>query len=89
MVAIGLLAFASASFLNLSDYQLLHERYPIRQVTIGIAFVFLLRAVGDFRYVGFFKKAGNDVFSRMDTALYSPLCLIFSINAFYMALWTC
>ena len=37
--------------------------------------VFTLRAIGDFRYVGFFKKERGSAFARWDTRLYSPLCL--------------
>ncbi|OPH48472.1 hypothetical protein BC351_08365 [Paenibacillus ferrarius] len=37
--------------------------------------VFLLRAIGDFRFVGFFKKINHSVFAKNDTWLYSPLCL--------------
>ena len=35
----------------------------------------LMRAIGDFRYVGFFKRVRGSRFARMDTTLYSPLCL--------------
>lgn len=40
-----------------------------------LASVFILRAVGDFRWVGFFKKQQRTVFAKRDTVLYSPLCL--------------
>ena len=33
------------------------------------------RAIGEFKYVGFFKKVRGSPFARMDTLLYSPLCL--------------
>lgn len=36
---------------------------------------FLLRAVGDFRYCGLFKKNRGTVFARLDTRYYTPLCL--------------
>jgi hypothetical protein len=39
-----------------------------------IAVVFALRAVGDFRYVGFFKKVRDSRFARLDTFAYSLLC---------------
>lgn len=42
----------------------------------AIAVVFLLRAVGEFRAVGFFKSIRNTPFGRMDTIFYSPLCLV-------------
>ncbi len=41
----------------------------------AIAAVFLFRAVGDFRYVGFFKREKESLFARMDTKCFSPLCL--------------
>ncbi|MNI14127.1 hypothetical protein D3C73_673780 [compost metagenome] len=42
--------------------------------------VFFLRAVGDFRHVGFFKKVTHTVFARNDTWCYSPLCLYFGLT---------
>ncbi|WP_028594418.1 DUF3995 domain-containing protein [Paenibacillus assamensis] len=41
--------------------------------------VFILRAVGDFRWVGFFKKQKGTLFAKWDTLLYSPLCLFIGI----------
>ena len=35
----------------------------------GFAVVFLARAVGDFRYVGFFKRVRGTRFARLDTIL--------------------
>ncbi|MEX0275463.1 MAG: DUF3995 domain-containing protein [Flavobacteriaceae bacterium] len=37
---------------------------------------FLLRAMGDFKYVGFFKKIRKTPFAKLDTRLFSPLCLL-------------
>ena len=41
--------------------------------------IFLLRALGDFRYVGFFKKIKATEFGKWDTRLFSPLCLFIGI----------
>ena len=41
-----------------------------------IAAIFLLRAIGDFKYVGFFKKVKATRFGEMDSKYYSPLCLV-------------
>jgi len=41
----------------------------------GAAAVLILRAIGDFRLVGFFKRVRGSRFARLDTLLYSPLCL--------------
>ncbi|WNJ17044.1 DUF3995 domain-containing protein [Pontibacter sp. G13] len=42
----------------------------------GIPLIFLLRAVGEFRYVGFFKRLKTTPFAKWDTMLFSPLCLV-------------
>jgi hypothetical protein len=44
-----------------------------------IAVAFALRAVGDFRYVGFFKKIRESRFARLDTFAYSPLCACLAV----------
>ncbi|MBC7804354.1 MAG: DUF3995 domain-containing protein [Candidatus Parcubacteria bacterium] len=41
----------------------------------GAAAVLIMRAIGDFRLVGFFKRHRDSRFARLDTLLYSPLCL--------------
>lgn len=55
-----------------------------RVMTLGISIVFLIRAVGDFRYVGFFKSVTNSGFAYWDTWLYSPLCLFIAVAAFFI-----
>lgn len=45
-----------------------------------LAGIFLLRAIGEFRYVGFFKRIRNSRFAELDTKFYSPLCLLLSLN---------
>lgn len=48
---------------------------------VGIAVIFGLRAVGEFKYVGFFKKVKVGNFAENDTRYYTPLCLFISANA--------
>ncbi|MBX3305673.1 MAG: DUF3995 domain-containing protein [Nitrospira sp.] len=50
-------------------------------LTRGLAAVLLLRAIGDFRLVGFFKRIQDTRFARLDTAVYSPLCLLLAIGS--------
>ncbi|MBE7121720.1 DUF3995 domain-containing protein [Bacillus cereus] len=45
--------------------------------SIVCALVFIIRAIGDFKFVGFFKKIKHSQFARYDTWFYSPLCLFF------------
>lgn len=44
-----------------------------------IPFIFILRAIGEFNYVGFFKKIRNTEFAKADSKLFSPLCLFIGI----------
>ncbi len=57
-----------------------------RIVCAALALVFLARAVGDFRYVGFFKSVGATRFARLDTYVFSPLCLVLSASIADVAL---
>jgi hypothetical protein len=51
------------------------EDVVIRWGCFGLALLLLLRAIGDFRLVGFFKTVRGSRFAWLDSALYSPLCL--------------
>jgi hypothetical protein len=44
-----------------------------------LAVVFTARAIGDFRYVGFFKRVKGSRFARLDGAVFSPLCLLLGL----------
>jgi hypothetical protein len=50
-----------------------------------ISLLFLLRTIGDFRYVGFFKSVTDTNFAHWDTILFSPLCLFIAVVAFLMS----
>lgn len=56
-------------------------------ICIVSAVAFFLRAVGDFNYMGFFKKVRHTAFGRNDTKMYSPLCLFLALS-FLLALLT-
>ena len=46
------------------------------QALRATAVLFALRAVGEFRYVGFFKREFGSPFAYWDTRFFSPLCLL-------------
>lgn len=55
---------------------------PMRIARVGawlVAAAFLARAVGDFRFVGFFKRVRGTRFAALDTRVYSPLCLVLGL----------
>ena len=45
-------------------------------LSCALALGLLARAIGEFRYVGFFKKVRGSRFATLDTYVYSPLCLL-------------
>jgi hypothetical protein len=60
------------------------EHWP-RVATFGLSIVFLVRSLGDFRLVGFFKRPSTSRFARLDTMFYSPLCLGLGLATAYVA----
>ena len=63
--AVGLVLLATSAIVLLQ----------VQPLIAGAAAVLVLRAIGDFRLVGFFKRVRGSRFARLDTLLYSPLCL--------------
>jgi hypothetical protein len=45
----------------------------------------MMRAIGEFKYVGLFKKVRGSKFATLDTLIYSPLCLLLSIGVAVVA----
>ena len=75
VVGLGLLAFGVFYLLRTGLFSF---ELPSWLVTYGgwiIPAIFPLRAVGDFKYIGFFKKITRTPFGKLDTKFFSPLCL--------------
>lgn len=86
VVVLGLTFMA---FLHLTQTEIIAVNLPDWINNYGlkaIAAIFLIRAVGEFRYVGFFKKIKNTKFAQLDTWFYSPLCLLLSLNSLITSL---
>jgi hypothetical protein len=52
----------------------------LQAMLAAVALVILARAIGDFRLVGFFKRVKGSAFARMDTWVYSPLCVMLGLG---------
>lgn len=79
IVAFGLLLIG---LFILNQSGLLNFPVPLWLGNFGlriIAGIFILRAIGDFNYVGFFKKIKETKFGINDTKYYSPLCLTIGV----------
>jgi uncharacterized membrane protein SirB2 len=75
LVATGLLGFAFIELGNTTLFSGWMELKYFHWGNLVIAFIFLARAIGDFRYVGFFKRIRNTEFAQQDTRYFTPLCL--------------
>ena len=85
VVALGLLAMSG---LNAAHLALGPAAAPgwLRLAEGGLALLFALRAVGDFRYVGLSKRVHNTTFARLDTRYYTPLCGLLAASSASLAL---
>lgn len=54
-------------------------------LSYALALGLLARAVGDFKYLGFFKRVRGSAFARLDTLVYSPLCLLLAAGVALVA----
>lgn len=79
IVGIGLTLFALFYVLTsgLIDYNL--PEWIMKYGSWIIPILFILRAIGDFKYVGFFKSVKKTDFGKLDTKFFSPLCLFIGI----------
>jgi hypothetical protein len=86
-VAVGLALLLCSALVGATGG--LIPNWPSRRVLVvmcdALALGLLLRAIGEFRYVGFFKRVRNTPFSRLDSLLYSPLCLLLAAGVALVA----
>ncbi|MBN4057171.1 DUF3995 domain-containing protein [bacterium AH-315-J21] len=86
IVGLGLMSFATYFLVKINLIQI---NLPSAVLDYGawfIASIFLLRAIGDFRYIGFSKKIKHTDLAKLDSKLYSPLCLALAILGATIAL---
>jgi len=76
LVALGLAAAAVLPLVRTGAFPFAVPAWLSQWSAVFLALIFLLRAVGDFRLVGFFKRVRGTPFAIWDTRLFSPLCLL-------------
>ena len=72
LVATALIAAAGLVVLRAGLFAEAVSHWTVQAAVVGIALVFLARARGDFKLVGFFKLNNDTAFAYWDTRLYSP-----------------
>lgn len=78
---VGLLVYVFVKMIN-NDPTFLRDIPYTPFFLFGLGILFIFRGIGDFRYVGFFKKIKDTKFGRMDTKFFSPLCILIGLLFF-------
>ncbi|MDP3580895.1 MAG: DUF3995 domain-containing protein [Ignavibacteria bacterium] len=86
VVATGLFLFAIISASNLGFFTSWIEPSYFRIGMWSIVAIFFLRAIGDFKVMGFSKKTRGTTFAKYDTNFYSPLCLYLASSSLIIIL---
>jgi hypothetical protein len=81
---LGIFAFITTGSLGIFEAFLSNNL--IKYVTLAIGILFMLRAMGDFKYVGFFKSIKETPFAKNDSRYFSPLCLYLGLSSIAIAL---
>lgn len=84
-VGIALLVFAALVAATAGLLPLALPRVVLVWLSYALALGLLLRAIGEFKYVGFFKRVRGSRFAKLDTLVYSPLCLLLAIGVALVA----
>ena len=84
IVALGLFCFGLLYLINTQILLLVLPKYLNDYGYWVIAFIFLLRAVGDFKYIGIFRKVKTTSFAKKDRSIYTPLCVFISFLTFLL-----
>ena len=74
VVATALAIAAAVVFASTGMFRSVAPTWLVRTGLLVLSLVFLARAIGDFRTVGFTKRIRASKFARMDDLVFSPLC---------------
>ncbi len=81
LLVAGMLYLASALVLargGLLDLGI--AKWYVHKSTWVISILFAARAIGDFRYVGFFKRVRGTRFAIWDSRFFSPICVLIAVG---------
>ena len=85
LIAVVLLLFAVLVAATAGALQVGVAPDVLSWLSYALALGLLARAIGEFRYVGFFKRVRGSRFARLDTLVYSPLCLLLAVGVTLVA----
>lgn len=80
LVVAGILVIARAGIVS--------PMLPVAWIRVGtwaVAAAFAARTIGEFRYVGLFRRVGGTTFARWDARLFTPLCFAVAAGTLVVA----
>lgn len=84
LIIVGAFLMALIQLFVLFSFQIPIEYFLFgKRGLLVISALFLLRSIGDFRYIGIFRKIKNTEFAKTDARISTPLCLYISISNAY------
>lgn len=84
--ALFLFVFAVVYFIKTGWIEWNYSVAFLNKIYWFLPVLFTLRAIGDFRYLGFFKKVKSTKFGQADSKVFAPLCLGIGITGFLIQL---
>ena len=85
--ALALFGFACVYIIKSDLFELAISESLLNSLCWGLPVIFILRAIGDFNYLGFFKKVKNTKFATADSKVFAPLCLGIGIVGLFIQLF--
>ncbi len=52
-----------------------------------VGVLFMIRSIGDFKFVGLFKKIKHSKFASLDTKYFTPICVFIALSLFCIEYW--
>jgi hypothetical protein len=86
VVAFAFLGFAIVYLNQINLFSIKLPQIIEHYGTWVLCFIFIIRAIGEFKYIGFFKTIKNSKFAELDTKFYSPLCLYLGISSLIISI---
>jgi len=85
-VALILLLFAAITLENINFFNIDINRKYIHDATLFVGVIFIIRVIGDFKFVGITKRIKGTKFAVKDNQVYIPLCLMLGVFNIIIAL---
>ncbi len=77
-------ALVTASLLLLGQASVIRTGLPAVVLSVGswgVAATFAARTIGEFRYVGLFRRVRGTPFAKWDALVFTPLCFVLAVGA--------